>query len=175
MMRQRSSKSIQKSDVKIKFCKRRFYIIELIISITPRPNVWKDIGSYQPTIPSSFPSRLNSGSKKFYMKYEKQLVIGAFQRLDCSLLQQKISNLKLSTLREANSVLKVQKFSPKLFNRGPNNLDDSHCLAFSDTSHGKGSYVQTGYISGVSFHSSSEIVFHPIDWQISRQSRVSFS
>ena len=93
-----------------------------------------------------------------------------------SYLQQKISNLKVLHLKEANSALKeVQQIEPKLLFKSPDNHENPKYIGFSDAAQGKTSYGQTGYISGIAFKNSSHHIFHAIDWQSSRQNRVSFS
>ena len=93
-----------------------------------------------------------------------------------SYLQQEISNLKVSHLKEANSTLKeVQQIEPKLLFKSPNDYENPKFIGFSDAAQGKTSYGQTGYTSGIAFKNSSHHVFHAIDWQSSRQNRVSFS
>ena len=101
------------------------------------------------------------------------LPIAAFA---ASYLQQKISDLKVSHLREANSVLKeIQQVEPKLLFLSPSSYENARYIGFSDAAQGKTSYGQTGHISGIAFKNPSHHIFHAIDWQSSRQNRLSFS
>ena len=54
-------------------------------------------------------------------------------------------------------------------------FDDCVFLAFSDASQGKTSYGQTGYIGGIYVQAPQASHFYAIDWQSSKQARVSFS
>ena len=79
-------------------------------------------------------------------------------------------------LKEANAVLhEVRQIEPKIYYNSPSHFEHSRYIGFSDAAQGKSSYAQTGYISGIAFKLESEHIFHAIDWQSSRQSRVSFS
>lgn len=55
----------------------------------------------------------------------------------------------------------------------PEELTDPSYLAFSDASQGKCRYGQTGYISGLYLPWGR--IFHALDWQSCKQSRVEFS
>ena len=78
---------------------------------------------------------------------------------------------------EANQLLRtIMNLRPQIKYISPDNtyhsLKNSSILSFSDASQGKTTYGQTGYISGIHFQNNT---YHVLDWNSSKQYRVSFS
>ncbi len=95
-----------------------------------------------------------------------------------SSLQQCMGALKITNLiaangatREIKSLVPVVAYHPI----GSCDVDQASVLAFSEASHGKTSYGQTGYIPGIHIPSPSKAVYHVLDWHSSKVSRVAFS
>jgi Reverse transcriptase (RNA-dependent DNA polymerase) len=92
-------------------------------------------------------------------------------------LQQQLGTVRVKHLILANRLVRqllmlkpICKYLPF-----PADLQSCHLLALSDASHSN-AYGQSGYVAGVEFKcSSSQSLFHCIDWSSSKQSRVSFS
>lgn len=91
-----------------------------------------------------------------------------------SYLQQMTGNLIVGTLVTANKVLQeIKQLKPEATMLSPTKTGDETYLAFSDASQGKSCYGQTGYVSGIFLPAGG--VFHALDWQSCKQSRVAFS
>ena len=87
--------------------------------------------------------------------------------------------MKVKHLSEANhSLHEIKQLSPKI---AYNHVEECYWhtasyLSYSDASHGRTSYGQTGYVGGVHFRpNDSSSTYHVIDWHSAKQSRVSFS
>jgi len=85
----------------------------------------------------------------------------------------------VSDLKEANTVLQeVRALKPLIEYKSPTASYEAKYLAFSDGAQGKGSYGQSGYVSGIFFQSqvsNAALLYHVTDWYSGKQSRVSFS
>jgi len=72
----------------------------------------------------------------------------------------------------------VRCLKPVLRYISPSINAEAKYLAFSDGAQGKGSYGQSGYISGIFFQTptlSADLLYHITDWYSGKQSRISFS
>lgn len=88
-------------------------------------------------------------------------------------LQKSIGNLTVEDLITANNCLHEPKqFKPLISFLKPSSFNTPEYLAFSDASMGKYTYEQTGYVSGIYLTSSVGKVYHVIDWDSGKQSRV---
>ena len=97
--------------------------------------------------------------------------------LVASKLQQNISDLKVKHLAEANAALhQLRKLKPVMHYRAPSNPNwKAYYLAFSDAATGLSPYGQTSYLSGLYFPNGEESIYHLVDWNSSKQGRVSYS
>eukprot|EP00737_Agarophyton_chilense_P001309 gb/GEZJ01001466.1/.p1 GENE.gb/GEZJ01001466.1/~~gb/GEZJ01001466.1/.p1 ORF type:complete len:332 (+),score=43.85 gb/GEZJ01001466.1/:752-1747(+) len=101
--------------------------------------------------------------------------------LFASKLQQHVSRLKVSHIRQINQALtNIRSLAPTLLFQAPESplskqASDVRVLAFSDAASGSSSYVQTGLLCGLVYRHASQTRYHTSTWQSSKQSHVSFS
>ena len=96
-----------------------------------------------------------------------------------SIMQQRIGNLKVQHLIDANEMLRdLLKLKPWITFRHPRNTNQVTYCTFSDASHPNDrDYGQTGIISGLRITNkiNDRTIFHPVDWTSHKQHRVSYS
>ena len=96
-----------------------------------------------------------------------------------SLMQQRIGNLTVQNLIDANEMLRdLLKLKPWITFRRPTNTESVTYCTFSDASHPNNcDYGQTGIFAGLRITSKTHgrTIFHPIDWTSHKQHRVSYS
>lgn len=98
-----------------------------------------------------------------------------------SAMQQRVPQLRVRDLCEANGMLKEMKdLKPILsFPKVCDDVKSIRILSFSDASFnigGSNQYGQTGIITGLEFLSrNDERIYHLVDWASSKQRRVSYS
>lgn len=93
-----------------------------------------------------------------------------------SYMQQMVPRLRVNQLVVANKVVhELTTLKPSMTYLFPSSVVSPTYPCFSDASHGKISYGQTGYISGIYLFAEGERVYHIVDWLSCKQSRVSFS
>ena len=95
-------------------------------------------------------------------------------------MQQKVGNLKVGHLNDANKALReLQKLTPKLLYLRPTSKITHACvLTFSDAAFNVSSaqsYGQSGLLTGILFKTKYMEAYHTIDWHSARQRRVSYS
>ena len=94
-----------------------------------------------------------------------------------SLLQQKLPNLTIKTLKEANAALShLSRLRPTMSFPSPKGpVESLKLLSFSDASHGE-AYGQTGFVIGLyATMCDNTNIFHTVDFGSKKQRRVSFS
>ena len=96
-----------------------------------------------------------------------------------SIMQQRIGNLKVQHLIDANEMLRdLLKLKPWITFRRPINTENVTYCPFSDASHPNDrDYGQTGIFAGLWITSKThgKTIFHPVDWTSHKQHRVSYS
>lgn len=89
-------------------------------------------------------------------------------------LQHIMGNLNVSCVLRANKILRELKtLQPRERMVHTAFVDNPYYLAFSDASHGKSSYGQTGYVSVLYLPSGG--LYHVLYWHSFNQNRVAFS
>lgn len=99
-----------------------------------------------------------------------------------SIMQQKIPNLSVQDLIEANQTLKELKQLRAFirYQRPMKKLDHTEIVSFSDAAFNISKhqqYGQTGFLTGIRLCMANEdsTIYHVIDWSSTRQKRVSYS
>lgn len=94
-----------------------------------------------------------------------------------STMQQKLSNLKVTYLEEANEMVRyIKKFKPYILYNRPANVTRAIVPTFSDASfniNSRKSYLQTGLVLGIRTFTDDETeYFHTLDWVSTKQGRI---
>ena len=97
-----------------------------------------------------------------------------------SRIQQSLGHLKVKDIKEANRMVKeLMQLNPTVTFRTPtSNIKEVTTCSFSDASFNIGksqSYGQSGIISGMLIKTTTENIYHVIDWASKKQRRVSYS
>jgi len=98
-----------------------------------------------------------------------------------SYMLQKIAPLKVSGINTANAMLKeISKLSPVISFLAPKQKEsiEPFLCTFSDAAYNissKNCYGQTGIFTGIAIPDGASVLFHPLDWNSSKQRRVTYS